>query len=148
MITFIVQARTGSTRMPNKILLPFHEGKSILDLLIKKLKQVDNTKVVIATSVNPNCDAIEQVAELHQVACYRGSENDVLQRFIDATESNGAEQIIRVCSDNPFLELASIKRLVERAQGCNDDYISSTSMVRHPSRPTTASGRNTPRWMP
>ena len=54
MISFVVQARSGSSRMPNKILLPFYNGKSILDLLIEKLKRVDNTEVIIATSVNPN----------------------------------------------------------------------------------------------
>ena len=122
MINFIVQARSGSTRMPNKILLPFYEGKSILDLLIEKLKQVDGTKVIIATSVNPNCDAIRDVAENHGVVCFRGAENDVLQRFIDAAEAYHASRLIRVCSDNPFLELGSIKELVEFVSGSKDSY--------------------------
>jgi Spore coat polysaccharide biosynthesis protein F, CMP-KDO synthetase homolog len=123
MIHFVVQARSGSTRMPNKILLPFFEGKSILDLLINKLKQVQGTKVVIATSVNSNCDVIEEVAGNHNVACFRGSENDVLQRFIDAAEANNAERIIRICSDNPFLDLESINKLVSfvnSQSGCID----------------------------
>lgn len=125
MITIIVQARSGSTRMPNKILLPFFEGKSILNLLIEKLKHVEDTKVVIATSVNPNCDIIESVAKECGVVCYRGSENDVLQRFIDAAEENETSRIIRVCSDNPFLELASLKALAKKAQEEDDaDYIS------------------------
>ena len=88
MIHFIFQARSGSTRMPNKILLPFYDGKSILDLLIEKLKRVKDTQVIIATSVNPNCDPIEEVAKKHEVLCFRGSENDVLQRFIDAAEAH------------------------------------------------------------
>lgn len=123
MIHFVVQARSGSTRMPNKILLPFFEGKSILDLLINKLKQVQGTKIVIATSVNSNCDVIEEVANKHGVACFRGSENDVLQRFIDAAEANNAERIIRICSDNPFLDLESINKLVSfvnNQDGCLD----------------------------
>lgn len=126
MIHFIVQARSGSTRMPNKILLPFYDGKSILDLLIEKLKQVNNTKVIIATSINPNCDSIENVAMVHGVSCFRGSENDVLQRFIDAAEENGAKQIIRICSDNPFLELDSINNLVDFVRDTNEnlDYVS------------------------
>ena len=124
MITIIVQARSGSTRLPGKILLPFYGKKSILDLLIEKLKQVKDAKVVIATSVNPNCDQIENVAMQHGVICFRGSENDVLQRFIDAAEVNHAEKIIRVCSDNPFLELASIQRLASVAEKETADYIS------------------------
>lgn len=126
MIHFIVQARSGSTRMPNKILLPFYETKSILDLLIEKLKQIEGTRVVIATTVSANCDTIEKVAKVHNVACFRGSEEDVLQRFIDAAEENRADKIIRVCSDNPFLELDSIKKLVACASGSweNYDYVS------------------------
>lgn len=126
MISFVVQARSGSTRMPNKIILPFYKGKSILDLLIEKLSEVENTNIIIATSVNTNCDAIEEIAKIHGVSCFRGSENDVLQRFIDAAEQCHAEKIIRVCSDNPFLELNSIKKLVSFAcnEGKASDYVS------------------------
>lgn len=126
MISFVVQARSGSTRMPNKIILPFYKGKSILDLLIEKLSEVENTDIIIATSVNPNCDVIEEVAKIHGVSCFRGSENDVLQRFIDAAEYYHVGKIIRVCSDNPFLELDSINKLVAYAdnEGNTSDYIS------------------------
>ena len=125
MITFIVQARGGSTRLPNKILLPFYNGMSILDLLISKLKKVNNTDVIIATSVKSNCDVIETTSKANGVKCFRGSENDVLQRFIDAAEHYHVDQIIRVCSDNPFLELASINRLVSKVMSQDEaDYIS------------------------
>ena len=49
---FIVQARMGSTRLPQKVLRPFYEGKCILELLISKLNQIANTKIIIATSLN------------------------------------------------------------------------------------------------
>lgn len=124
MITFMVQARVGSTRLPNKILLPFYNGKCILELLIYKLKQVPNTNVVIATSVDPRNEAIEEVTRRMGVTCFHGSENDVLQRFIDAAENVDAEQLIRICSDNPFLELDSIKTLVNKANNSDKDYIS------------------------
>lgn len=126
MIYFIVQARSGSTRMPNKILLPFYSENSILDLLIEKLKTVEGTKVIIATSTNKNCDLIEDVAQKHEVACFRGSENDVLKRFIDAADLYQASQLIRVCSDNPFLELDSIKKLVSFVNESKEsfDYVS------------------------
>lgn len=126
MIHFIVQARSGSTRMPNKILLPFYETRSILDLLVEKLKKVGGTRVIVATSVNANCNMIEEVAKAHNVACFRGSEDDVLQRFIDAAENIRADRLIRVCSDNPFLELDSIKKLVAFVGDLREkiDYVS------------------------
>lgn len=110
-LTFLVQARLGSSRLPGKILLPFYQEKSILDLLITKLKTVD-VDIVLATSEDAQNDLLEEVARRHGVKCFRGSENDVLQRFIDAAEQYNISEIIRVCSDNPFLDLSSVKQLI------------------------------------
>jgi len=115
MIYFIVQARVGSSRLPNKILLPFHNGRSILELMIEKLQQIKNTGIVIATSENPDCDPIERIASDKGVLCFRGEETDVLQRFIDAAEKFHIRQLIRVCSDNPFLDLQGLRTLAEFA---------------------------------
>ena len=89
MLAFIVQARVGSTRLPNKIILPFFKGKSILELLISKLKNVEGAKVILATSTNKENDLLEQIARQNGVFCFRGSENDVIQRFIDAADEYG-----------------------------------------------------------
>lgn len=125
MITFIVQARCGSTRLPNKILRPFYEGKSILDLMLEKLSSIKDTEVVVATTTNVKDDAIVTVAKNYGVRCFRGSETDVLDRFISAAELYGVKKIIRVCSDNPFLDIESINLLINRAHSNRDaDYIS------------------------
>ena len=123
-IAFLVQARMGSTRLPNKILRPFYRDKCILGLLIEKLQEVHNGKIIIATSISASNDVIECFCEQHNVTCFRGSENDVLQRFVDAAEANNVEKLVRVCSDNPFLELKSIKHLVEKSCSSDADYIS------------------------
>ena len=125
MITFIIQARSGSTRLPNKILIPFYKGQTILDLMIKKLLTINETRIIIATTTNPKDDAIAEVAAKHNITCFRGSENDVLDRFVLAAETFGTQQIIRVCSDNPFLDINSIKVLIESINANpNADYIS------------------------
>lgn len=122
---FIIQARLGSTRLPGKILLPFYKNRSILDLLIEKLQQVPEAKVILATSVSPLNDELEAFARAKNCEVYRGDETDVLKRFIDAAEKYGVEQIIRVCSDNPFLELASIRRLLAAVEKePSYDYVS------------------------
>ena len=123
-ITFIIQARTGSSRLPNKILLPFSGDNCILGLLIQKLKLVPNTEIIVATSDQHNDNVIDDFCKKQDVCCFRGNENDVLQRFIDAAESFGADRIIRVCSDNPFIELDSIKLLAEKAMTTDADYVS------------------------
>ena len=105
---FLVQARMGSTRLPHKVLRPFYNNNCILDLLVDKLDQVADTDIIIATSIGSENDVIEQFCKERSMVCFRGEENDVLKRFIDAAEANGVDRIVRVCSDNPFLELNSI----------------------------------------
>jgi len=119
----ILQARTGSTRMPEKVILPFFEGKSILDLLIEKVKKL-GIPAVLATTVNPSDDRICDLAARHDFPVFRGSENDVLDRFIQAAKKFGFNKIIRVCADNPFLDLAGMKTLIETFEKSDVDYLS------------------------
>lgn len=118
----IIQARTGSTRMPEKVILPFYQEQSILDLLLEKVKKA-GVPVVLATTVNPSDDRICMLAEKHQVAVFRGSENDVLDRFIQAARQSGFSKIIRVCADNPFLDLAGITTLITEFKKSDADYL-------------------------
>ena len=125
MITFIIQARSGSTRLPNKILLPFYNGKSILDLMLEKLSSINGTNILVATTTNMKDDAVVNIAKKYNIAYFRGSENDVLNRFISAAEQYNAQKIIRVCSDNPFLDINKNKKLIETInENPSADYIS------------------------
>jgi spore coat polysaccharide biosynthesis protein SpsF (cytidylyltransferase family) len=119
----IIQARTGSTRMPEKVILPFYKGQSILDLLLEKVKKLDNS-VVLATTINPSDDRICKLAEKHHVSVFRGSENDVLDRFIQAAVKYSFSKIIRVCADNPFLDLAEMRTLINKFSYSDADYLS------------------------
>ena len=118
----IIQARTGSTRMPEKVILPFYQGQSILDLLLEKAKKTE-VQAVLATTVSPSDDRICQLAEKHEVPVFRGSENDVLDRFIQAARQNGFSKIIRICADNPFLDFAGLQTLITEFEKCDADYL-------------------------
>jgi spore coat polysaccharide biosynthesis protein SpsF len=108
----ILQARTGSTRLPNKMIRDFDEGKTIPEIIISNLKkQYEPSQIVIATSVKKGDDELEETAHNSKVKCFRGSENDVLKRFIDCAESNHATLIVRICADNPFLQEEYIEPL-------------------------------------
>ena len=121
----IIQARTGSTRLPRKMILPFYENEGIFSLLLKKLTSAfDKNDIILATSTNPNNDILVEIAERYEVNYYRGSENDVLRRFIDAAKEFEAENIIRVCADNPFLDVFYIEQLIEKFEKFNCDYLS------------------------
>jgi len=121
---FIIQARIGSSRLPSKILLPFFEKKSIFDLLIEKLQSNFSLPVILATSQNKENDILEQTALEKDILIYRGSENDVLGRFICAANEFNINKIIRICSDNPFLNIDELKKLIHFSENNNFDYVS------------------------
>ena len=119
----ILQARTGSTRMPEKVILTFSKEQSILDLLLEKVKKA-GVPAVLATTITPSDDRICALANKHDVPVFRGSENDVLDRFIQAARLFGLSKIIRVCADNPFLDLAGMQTLIAEFEKSDADYLS------------------------
>lgn len=119
----IIQARLGSTRLPRKILKEFYGGKTLLETVIHNLEKVAGAKIIVATSVNPNNDELESFLNERNITVFRGSEDDVLSRFIGAAEVNGIEGIVRICSDNPFLDWHGVAALIEKAKNCDADYI-------------------------
>ena len=122
-IGIVIQARMGSTRLPGKILKQFYGGKTLLETLLDNLHKVVGAKVIVATSVNENNDQLETFLLEKGELVYRGSENDVLDRFIKAAEANGVDGIVRICSDNPFMDWHGVAALVEKAQQSDADYI-------------------------
>lgn len=121
-IGIIIQARTGSKRFPNKVLTPFWKSHSILEIITNNLRAI-NQKIVIATSTATGDDLIESFAREKGIDVYRGNENDVLQRFIETAKYFHFNNIIRVCADNPFLDIPSITELIEAAKTKETEYI-------------------------
>lgn len=122
-IGIIVQARMGSTRLPGKILKPFYGGKTLLETLLENLHKVEGVKVIVATSTNENNDQLESFLKQKGELVFRGSENDVLDRFIKAAEANDVDGIIRICSDNPFMDWHGVAQLADMAQTFSADYM-------------------------
>lgn len=120
----IIQARTGSTRLHNKILLPFYGEKRIIDILIENTKaSCPNMLIVLATTDRAQDDVLADVASQHGIACFRGSEDNVLARFIGAAEAYDIDRIVRVCSDNPFLQTNSFSFFVAEEDKHPVDYL-------------------------
>ncbi len=126
-IGILFQARSGSTRLPSKILLPFFEQQNILELILQKFLKngFDTYPIIVATTTSYKDDEVVQVAQRNGVNVFRGSESDVLQRFIEAGRSHGITDVIRVCSDNPFLQINEyLQQLIDRYLMTNPDYLS------------------------
>jgi spore coat polysaccharide biosynthesis protein SpsF len=119
----IIQARTGSTRLPNKMILPFYQNHGILEIIIQRIKLAKlNIPIILATTLNPNDNQIEELALKNEIIVFRGSENNVLDRFINAANLHKIDKIIRVCADNPFLDMFALKNQIDAFQNTDDDY--------------------------
>lgn len=121
-IGIIIQARMGSTRFPGKILKKFYGEDTLLETLLSNLHKV-GVKLIVATSVDENNDELEVFLKNKGELVYRGSENDVLDRFVKAAEENEIDGIIRICSDNPFMDWNGVSQLIEKAKSSDADYI-------------------------
>lgn len=107
-IDAVIQARVNSSRLPAKVLTPI-AGRALLLRVVDRLRAcplVD--RIIIATTTNATDDQIANLCEREGLPYFRGDEESVLHRFLDATKHFGCERILRVCGDNPFIDSALI----------------------------------------
>jgi len=124
-MVIIVQARMASTRLPGKVMLPVL-GKTILGLMIERLQMIQHqATVVIATSVNPEDDIIEQEAHLLNIPCYRGDQNNLLDRHYQAALQHNAGVVLKIPSDCPLIDPQAIDRVLTYffEQDTRPDYV-------------------------
>lgn len=119
-IVAIIQARMGSSRLPCKAMLHLH-GLPLIDWVVHRVaKSHLLDEVLVALPDNPLDDILAFHLENQGVAVFRGSENDVLQRFCQAAGSVGATHIVRVCADNPLIWGGEIDHLIRHYQEYTD----------------------------
>lgn len=100
----IIQARMGSSRLPGKIMLPLGDTL-VLEYVVERCRKIiDVDHVIVATSVLQQDDKIEEWCNEHGVACFRGSEDDVLSRYYECAKTYRPDYVIRVTSDCPFVD--------------------------------------------
>jgi glutamate-1-semialdehyde 2,1-aminomutase len=131
-IVAIVQARLGSTRLPNKVLATIGDVPLIEFLLGRLSKSQRVTEIVLATSTNQINDQLADVVENLGYHVFRGSENDVLQRYVDAAREVNADVVIRITGDCPFVDPQLIDDMLEVFFASNVDYISNTDPPTFP----------------
>lgn len=131
-IVAIVQARMGSTRLPNKVMKPIC-GVPMIELLLARLamaKRVD--QILLATSIDErNLPLVEHVQNLGYV-CVRGSENNVLQRYLDAAIQVKADVIVRITGDCPLVDPVLVDWAIEEFLSDPVDYLSNTAPATFP----------------
>lgn len=111
-INLIIQARMGSSRLPNKILKRI-EDKCVLQHVIDRCSNsIYINKIVVATTTNTNDDIIEDYCLKQKIYYFRGSENNVLDRYYNTALQFECDIIIRVTSDCPLIDVNIIDSMI------------------------------------
>jgi glutamate-1-semialdehyde aminotransferase/spore coat polysaccharide biosynthesis protein SpsF (cytidylyltransferase family) len=120
----IIQARMGSTRLPGKVLADI-AGKPMLARVVERTGQAATVdSVLVATSTNAGDDAIVQYCTARGIPCFRGDEQDVLDRFYQAARSAQADTVVRITADCPLIDPKVIDQVVETLHREQADYAS------------------------
>jgi spore coat polysaccharide biosynthesis protein SpsF len=121
----VVQARTGSSRLPGKVLADVR-GRPMLRFLLDRLDTLDVDELVVATSTEARDDAVAEIAAAAARPCVRGSEQDVLGRFVSALDAYPAQHVVRITADCPLSDPALIEAVVARHVETGADYTTNT----------------------
>lgn len=109
----IIQARTGSTRLPKKVLLSA-AGKELLLHIVERIARSANSgTIIVATTTNPEDDAIEKMCSLNNIEVFRGDENDLLDRHYKAAVNFDGDIVVKIPSDCPLIDPMIIDRVVK-----------------------------------
>lgn len=131
-IGIILQARCNSKRLPNKVIKNINH-KSILQLIIERLKNIPHTQLVIATTKGREDDGICKICLKNDVLFYRGKKNDVLSRYYEVSSIYKFKTIIRTNADCPFLDKGILKKMLSIFNKKKYDYFSN---ILEPSFPS------------
>ena len=125
-VVIIVQARTGSTRLPGKVMLPCAGGTVLGRMLERVTATRTAAQVVVATTDLPDDDAIVDVARAAGVPCYRGHPTDLLDRHVRAGRAHRADIVVKIPSDCPLIDPHTIDRVIGAylARAGEVDYVS------------------------
>ena len=131
-IVAIVQARMGSTRLPGKVMKPIN-GRPMIEILLTRLASATEIdEVVVATSDDArNLSLVDHVSALGFRA-FRGSENDVLDRFLQAARGAKADIVVRITGDCPLVDPALVDDAVRQFKAANVDYLSNVAPATFP----------------
>jgi spore coat polysaccharide biosynthesis protein SpsF len=125
-ILAITQARIGSTRLPAKIIKRIN-GETLLEIHLKRIQKSKLiSKLKVATTTEAEDLTIVEICSKLNIAAYKGSVNDVLERFYLAAKPENPDWIVRLTSDCPLIDSLLIDSIVQMAVISDCDYVSNT----------------------
>lgn len=122
-IIAIIQARTGSTRLPKKVLMEIN-GLTVLESLLHQLSYSKFlTKKIVATTTTNSDDILVKFLSSLGVDYFRGSESNVLDRYYQCAKYHCAQNIVRISGDAPFIDPQIVDKTIEYFKSSNFDYV-------------------------
>jgi spore coat polysaccharide biosynthesis protein SpsF len=126
-VGIIIQARVGSTRLPSKVLMPLPYGRdtTVIDQIIIRAAHVSNADcVILATSTQKENDALEHLVDIihPSVFIFKGSEDDVLERYYLAAKKYQLSHVVRLTGDNPCIDPSLVEKEIENHLNKGADY--------------------------
>ena len=128
----ILQARMGSSRLPGKVLINI-VGKPMLQLQLERLmrsSQID--KLVVATTVNNLDKPIVDLCTSLKISCFRGSEEDLLDRYYQTARKHKADYIVRLTGDDPLTDPILIDEMIKKIKKDRFDAITNSIQPTYP----------------
>jgi spore coat polysaccharide biosynthesis protein SpsF len=128
----LIQARMSSSRLPGKVLQDI-AGQPMLMRVIRRAQQARSVdSVAVITSTQGEDDAIERLCQENGIACFRGSLDDVLDRYYQAAIYYQADFVVRLTADCPLLDPIIIDKVVQTFHQGTFDYVSNALECTYP----------------
>ena len=131
-VVCIIQARTGSTRLPEKVLTMIKDQPMIVHVLnrLRKSKKID--QIILATTNLPEDERLTDLASSQKIDSFAGSEHDVLDRFYQAAKRYQAEIVVRCTGDCPVIDYQVTDMIIDKHLKSSNDYTSNTVTRTYP----------------
>lgn len=122
----IVAARTGSSRLPGKALLPLREHPMVAYLLRRLRTSKKAGRILLATTTLPGDDALEKLGAAEGVPVFRGHPSDLVARFVEAEKAYPCEYVVRVTADCPFVDGETLDHCLSQCDAFGDFDLATT----------------------
>ncbi|WP_320667186.1 glycosyltransferase family protein [Prochlorococcus sp. MIT 1307] len=131
-IVSTIEARMTSSRLPGKVLLR-SKGIPLLGHLVNRLKKVESIdEIVLATTTKKTDNVLESFANEYEIGCFRGEEDDVMKRVINAGEEYKADVIVEITGDCPLIDPGIIEQVIRTFKANKCDFVNNNTLQSYP----------------
>ncbi|HBS47698.1 TPA: hypothetical protein DEO28_05040 [Candidatus Dependentiae bacterium] len=128
-----IEARMTSSRLPGKVLMEAIDGKPMLQFMVERVKRAKLVdEIVVATTINKADDCVVNLCEKMGIKYFRGSENDVLQRVLEAHTFFNSNLIVELTGDCPLIDPNIIDKVIQVYLNNSFDYVSNSHLRSYP----------------